>query len=239
MRRKRKTTLWQTFFIKDTSVRMQGIVFALIALLLSVLIFSYSAYRTELDKYETRYLYLQQLGKEISLNLNFIDIYQENLEKAKQMRKDQGQVATWASTLPIVPITTVYESGLQNGNIYRLPVDTQNSLAWAFSAAKRVAKYSDDLHVADLQNNEVRYAVDNLEVENHTGNFKENLEAVYDRGFYYAYDPTDYMNTMKYTSYGIASIVVLVILYDFAAIIYNRFVRKRSLVDIIKRKHHS
>ena len=98
---------------------------ALVAVLVSVLTFTFASSLQQQGQAEADQAYLVQLSKEINLNLNSVNHYEE--------QKELKQI-----TIPVVPVTVVYESGLENGLVGRLPQSTQNSLFTAYSASKKI-----------------------------------------------------------------------------------------------------
>ena len=78
----------------------------------------------------------------------------------------------------------VYEVGLENGFIGRLPASTQNSLFTAYTAGQRIIQQSSNYKLTEYGSQEFKNstAVTGVFIDQ----FKRNLEDIYTRGLYLA-----------------------------------------------------
>ena len=145
---------------------------AVLALLITLSTFTFSLNAEQQSKWDTENLYMKQLDIEIGSNLHQIETY-ENEGKPDEDGRVHIQV-------PIVPVTAVYEAGLQNGIIVRLSASTQNSLFTAYTYAQRVTQQSSDYRLEDAGSDQykTRNAITGMFIDA----YKVNLQDTRTRG---------------------------------------------------------
>lgn len=144
---------------------------AIVALLLTAMSFTFNIY-SNLDKeHNGETLYLKQISREVWSNLDQIEHYEK-------------QTGDGVIKIPIYPYMAVYEAGLQNGMIVKLPPSTQNSLFTAYTYSQRVIQQSLGFSFENYSTNafKVRSAIIGSYIEA----VKINLEGAQERGLYIA-----------------------------------------------------
>lgn len=141
-------------------------------------------YSQQEASYKAQQDYLHQLGREIYSNLNQVTLFESNKVEWSVTTSQPFDIkgTTHTTQVPIVPVMIVYEAGLQNGMIVKLPPSTQNSLFTAYTYGQRVLQQSLDykMNASIDVSNEANTAIMQMWVDA----FKHNLSAVYERGFY-------------------------------------------------------
>lgn len=129
---------------------------ALLALFTTVGIFAYSLYTNEVTMRRDELTYSEQLTKELHQNLEAAKKYeQDRVYKVDDMTASSYKVYTRM-------VVIVYETGLQNGMVLKLPKEAQESLAGVYRKAELLNSMLDNYQIDEIVTKDTGLMVKNV-----------------------------------------------------------------------------